>query len=73
MESPVRSIVKAITWRAIATAITFCIALFLLKDLSKALSIGILDTLIKIGAYYGHERIWDRIAIGRPKEPEYYL
>ena len=73
MESHARSIVKALTWRVIATGVTVCVAWFILGDVSHALEIGLLDTLIKVGAYYGHERMWDRIALGKEKKPEYYI
>ncbi len=36
-----------------------------------AASIGLADTLVKIGAYYLHERMWLRIRFGQPKAPEY--
>ncbi len=73
MESHVRSIVKALTWRVIATCVTVFVAYVILGDVSHALEIGLLDTLIKLGAYYGHERIWDRVALGKEKNPEYYI
>lgn len=73
MESHVRSIVKALTWRVIATFVTVLVAWFILGDVSHALEIGLLDTLIKLGAYYGHERIWDKVALGKEEKPEYYI
>lgn len=73
MESHARSIVKALTWRVIATVVTVVVAWFILGNVSHALEIGLLDTLIKLGAYYGHERMWDRIALGKEKKPEYYI
>ena len=57
----------------VATLVTFFVAWAILKDIGFATKIGLLDTVIKIGAYYGHERLWDRVPIGRAKEPEYYL
>jgi hypothetical protein len=32
-----------------------------------------LDVVLKIGAYFIHERLWDRIQFGRPKPPEYEI
>ena len=46
MESHVRSIVKALTWRVIATFVTVLVAWFILGDVSHALEIGLLDTFI---------------------------
>jgi len=73
MESHIRSIVKALTWRVIATLVTFFVALFILEDVTHALEIGLLDTVIKLGAYYGHERVWDKVALGKENKPEYYI
>ena len=73
MESHVRSIVKALTWRVIATLITIFVAWFILGDVTHALEIGFLDTIIKLGAYYGHERVWDKVALGKENKPEYYI
>ncbi len=73
MESHYRSIVKTLTWRVLATAITFSVAWILLGKLGKAVEIGILDTLIKLGAYYSHERAWNRLQFGKPKPPEYQI
>ena len=73
MESHYRSIIKTLTWRVLATAITFSVAWILLGKLGKAVEIGILDTLIKLGAYYSHERVWNRLQFGKPKPPEYQI
>ncbi len=68
MEGHKRSILKAITWRAIASAITFLIAYLFTKELTLAIGIGLVDAGIKIAVYYGHERLWDRIDFGRRKK-----
>ena len=73
VESHIRSIVKALTWRVIATLVTIFVAWIILGDVGHALEIGLLDTVIKLGAYYGHERVWDKIALGKKKVPEYYI
>jgi uncharacterized membrane protein len=73
VESHIRSIVKALTWRVIATLVTIFVAWTILGDVGHALEIGLLDTVIKLGAYYGHERAWDKIALGKKKTPEYYI
>ena len=73
MESHYRSVVKTITWRVLATAITFSVAFILTGELEKAAEIGILDTLIKLGVYYSHERVWNRLSFGKPKPPEYQI
>ncbi len=73
MESHLRSIMKAVTWRAGGTAVTFAIAWIMTRRLELAVQIGLLDTGIKIGAFYVHERIWNRLSFGKPKLPEYEI
>jgi uncharacterized membrane protein len=73
VESHLRSIVKAITWRTGGTIVTFAVAWVLTKRIELAAQIGLVDTLVKIGAFYGHERIWNRLKFGREKPPEYQI
>jgi len=73
VESHIRSIAKAITWRAGGTIVTFTVAWILTKELELAARIGILDTIVKIGAFYSHERIWNRLNFGKHKPPEYQI
>ena len=73
MESHYRSIVKAITWRAGGTVVTFAVVWILTRELPLAIGIGLLDTVIKVGAFYAHERIWNHISFGKQKPPEYQI
>ena len=73
METHFRSIIKAISWRAGGTIVTFIVAWGLTGSLDLAVRIGVLDTVIKIGAFYVHERLWGRINFGRQKPPEYQI
>ena len=73
MESHFRSIAKAITWRTGGTIVTFAVALILTRKFELAAQIGILDTFIKIGAFYVHERIWNRLRFGKHEPPEYQI
>jgi uncharacterized membrane protein len=73
LESHYRSIVKAITWRTGGTVVTFAVAWILTGNISLSAGIGILDTVIKIGAYYVHERLWIRVKFGKLKRPEYEI
>ena len=73
MESHYRSIVKAITWRAGGTVVTFAVAWFITGNFDFSLKIGMLDTIVKIGVFYLHERFWNRLNFGRPKPPEYQI
>lgn len=73
MESHFRSIVKAITWRTGGTAVTFAVAWIFTRSFELAAQIGVLDTLIKLGAFYVHERMWNRLDFGKQKPPEYQI
>jgi uncharacterized membrane protein len=73
METHYRSIAKAITWRAGGTIVTGLVAWLLTGSLDLAAKIGILDTLIKIGAFYAHERFWNRVSFGKMKQPDYEI
>ncbi len=64
MESHKRSITKAITWRIIAVIITTLTAYFFTREVALSLGIGLVDSVIKMFTYYGHERLWNRIGFG---------
>ncbi len=73
METHYRSIIKAVSWRAGGTVVTCLVAWFLTGSLDLATRIGIVDTVIKIGAFYIHERFWNRVDFGKQKPPEYQI
>ncbi len=73
MESHIRTISKALSWRFIATLITFTVAWLVTGKLTFAVEIGVADTLIKLGAYYFHERLWIRVKFGKLRKPEYEI
>jgi uncharacterized membrane protein len=43
------------------------------KEIELAAKVGLLDTLVKIGAFYFHERLWHRVNFGKVKPPEYQI
>ncbi len=65
METRRRSMLKALSWRAIATLITAFAAWFISGDLEIGIQIGLLDMVIKLVAFYWHERLWTRVHFGR--------
>jgi len=65
--------VKAITWRAGGTVVTFAVAWILTQEFKLAAQIGVLDTVIKIGAFYAHVRFWIRVKFGKLRRPEYEI
>jgi len=57
-ESHPRSIVKAISWRALGSIDTFILSLFFTSSAALAGSIAATEVFTKILLYYGHERVW---------------
>jgi uncharacterized membrane protein len=64
-ETHARSVLKAISWRALGTLDTFAISLLLTGRVQIAGSIAGLEIFTKIAWYYLHERIWAAIHWGR--------
>ncbi|MGV6845326.1 MAG: DUF2061 domain-containing protein [Lutibacter sp.] len=60
-EKPLRSLVKAISWRVIGTLDTMLISWFITGTLTMAISIGSIEVITKMILYYGHERLWNLI------------
>ena len=73
METHYRSIAKAVTWRMGGTVVTCFVAWVLTGSLDLAAKIGILDTIVKIGAFYAHERFWNRVRFGKMRQPDYEI
>jgi uncharacterized membrane protein len=64
-ESHIRSLLKGISWRFIATTDTVLVVLLITClfrecSLENALKIGAIEFILKLAVYYVHERIWQR-------------
>lgn len=57
-ESHIRSILKTLSWRIVATTTTIVIAYFVFGEISSALAVGGIEFFAKMVIYYFHERIW---------------
>jgi len=66
-ETNKRSIIKGISWRLMATSTTVVIVYSFFGRLDLALVAGIIETILKIGLYWAHERIWFKVKWGRKK------
>ena len=64
-ESPLRSAVKGVTWRLVATFTTILIVYSITGEQAKALQIGAIEFVTKFFVYYIHERAWVRISFGQ--------
>ncbi|WP_421764117.1 DUF2061 domain-containing protein [Ekhidna sp.] len=63
-----RHIAKTITWRVIASATTFVLALVFFQDhpnaMENATGIAIAESILKMLFYYLHERAWYKSKFG---------
>ncbi len=73
-DSPTRSVLKALSWRLIASGSTFIISFTIFttttetafKDIIGAVSlITAVDIISKLILYYFHERLWTNIVWGK--------
>lgn len=73
-ETHKRTLAKSITWRVAATIITFVIVIIFTGRMDWAVSLSILDMVLKFIGYYAHERAWDHLDWGiiepKPKPEE---
>jgi len=60
-----RSVAKAISWRITGTMDTILISWIITRKLYIAFSIGSIELFTKMFLYYFHERLWERVKIGR--------
>ena len=58
-----RSVLKGITWRIVATSTTVVVSWYVIGEVKTALEIGFFEVFAKIAIYYAHERIWARIPV----------
>ncbi|MCL6577785.1 MAG: DUF2061 domain-containing protein [Candidatus Bathyarchaeota archaeon] len=68
MEKPIRSVVKAISWRIVATLTTILLVVIFSRDLALGTVVGITELVVKTVVYYVHERVWNLSSFGRVKE-----
>ncbi|MBC8326448.1 MAG: DUF2061 domain-containing protein [Verrucomicrobia subdivision 3 bacterium] len=63
-ESRLRSVLKGLSWRILATLITALIAYFWSKDVRLAIMIALVEFPAKFLIYYLHERAWAQMPLG---------
>ncbi|MEI8315613.1 MAG: DUF2061 domain-containing protein [Verrucomicrobiota bacterium] len=68
-----RSLIKAISWRVTGTIDTVLVSFLVTGRIKLALSIGCVELFTKVGLYYLHERIWNKISFGRAKPKEDFV
>jgi adenylylsulfate kinase len=65
VESSTRSIIKALSWRIIATLTTTGLVFAVTGRFDLAITVGIFEAVAKMALYFGHERLWNRLNFGR--------
>jgi len=69
MDSHLRSVVKGMSWRVVATVVTVTVVYLYSGKLEVAALAGSTDALTKIWLFWGHERLWQKIHWGRVVPP----
>jgi uncharacterized membrane protein len=64
-----RSLVKAVSWRLTGSVDTMIISYLITGQIRWALTISGVELFTKIGLFYVHERIWEKMPFGRVQEP----
>ncbi len=65
MDTHFRSVVKGISWRILATCVTMTVVFLYSGEWAAAAFVGLMDALVKVVLYWGHERLWQRLTWGR--------
>ena len=64
-ETHARSVAKAVSWRLMGTLATALLVLAVTRRIGLSLAIGALEFVSKIGLFWVHERVWDRLRFGK--------
>jgi uncharacterized membrane protein len=70
VESHYRSVAKTISWRVFGTLITGIVVWAITGKAGVGAIVSMIDTIIKLGVYYAHERAWNRVRLGRAQPQE---
>jgi len=76
MESNSRSIAKAVSYRLLGSFSTAAIFFVMTRSARLSLGAGAIDVVVKMAAYFVHERIWNLVPYGRGRSspaPEYEI
>jgi len=66
-EKPIRSVVKAISWRVVGTIDTLVVSYIVLGEGKwiEASTIAGVDFVTKMILYFAHERVWNKVKWGK--------
>jgi len=65
MENRLRSVLKAFSWRIVATLTTILLVFVFSKDLALGTIVGVAELVVKTIIYYLHERAWNLTDFGK--------
>lgn len=68
-EKHIRTVIKAISWRVIATLTTMSIVFIFTREIMLSLGVGFTEVIAKIIFYYLHERFWHSTSWGKDQHP----
>lgn len=68
-ETHSRTVIKAVSWRIVATLTTMTIVYIFTKKFLLSLGVGLVEVIAKITFYYLHERAWNKVSWGKKKHP----
>jgi uncharacterized membrane protein len=74
-EKSYRSLLKSISWRITGSLDTTLVSFIVTGNFKVAISIGSIEVFTKIVLYYFHERMWNKIKLGKEEknDPEYNI
>ncbi len=65
---PVRSLIKAVSWRTVGSIDTFIITYIVTGQAKWGAAVASIETVTKIALYYFHERAWGHVRWGLAKD-----
>ena len=68
-EAHLRSIMKAVSYRLLASLATSTIVFAFTRKIILSLGVGAVEAVAKVFCYYIHERMWSFIGFGQKKHP----
>jgi adenylylsulfate kinase len=72
-ETKKRSVLKALSWRSWATITTAIIVFIFTGEFALAITVGFIEVFAKMGLYFFHERLWQKIRFGKKEIPSFVL
>lgn len=65
-----RSLVKAISWRITGSIDTFILSWIVTGNVKIAGTISAIEVVTKVGLFYVHERVWQKIRWGKTPQQD---